>query len=71
MPINEVLDSERLLRFNDVRKLTGLSRGTIRRLEQLTRFPHHVRLTAHIVAWDERAVVAWVKAQVAGSRAKA
>ena len=66
MPGSENYDSVRLVRFNEVRRLTGLSRGTIRRLEQLGAFPPHVRLTPHVIAWDERALVAWVKGRVAG-----
>ena len=53
----------RLLRFAAVRRLTGLSRSTIWRLEHAGAFPRRIRISLNVVAWLENEVVAWIQAK--------
>lgn len=53
----------RLLRFAAVRRLTGLSRSTIWRLEHAGGFPRRIRISLNVVAWLENEVVAWIQAK--------
>lgn len=39
---------------------TGLSRDTIRRLENAGKFPRRIQLTERRVGWDDEAVDAWL-----------
>lgn len=43
--------TDRLIRFPEVRQLTGLSRSTIWRMENEGRFPHHVNISPSIAGW--------------------
>jgi prophage regulatory protein len=54
---------DRLIRWDDVRRLVGLGRSTIFRLERAGDFPKRVALTARCVAWRESDVVAWLNAR--------
>lgn len=58
----------RLLRFAAVRRLTGLSRSTIWRLEHTGGFPRRIRISLNVVAWLENEVVAWIQAKAAHRR---
>ena len=59
----------RLLRFNVVHTRTGLSRSTIRRLENCGGFPKRIRISVNIVAWLECEIVEWIRDKVErGSR---
>jgi prophage regulatory protein len=57
-----------LLRMDQVRKRTGLSRSTIYERIKLGRFPQPIRLGARSVAWIESEITAWLWEQVANSR---
>jgi prophage regulatory protein len=54
----------RLLRFAAVRRLTGLSRSTIWRLEHAGAFPRRIRISLNVVAWLENDIVSWIQAKV-------
>lgn len=50
----------KLLRFPEVRELTGLSRSTVWRLERRGDFPRHHRIAPNVVAWREDDVTRWI-----------
>ncbi len=50
----------RLLRFNELQSLVGLSRSTIFRLEKANKFPRRIRLSSQSIAWAEDEVAAWL-----------
>jgi prophage regulatory protein len=52
-----------LLRLPEVRRLTGLSRSSIYRLEAISGFPARVRLSERATAWRADEVLAWVEAR--------
>ena len=49
-----------LLRLPDVRKVTGLSRSSIYRLESTGDFPKRVRLSERACAWRENELLDWI-----------
>lgn len=52
-----------LLRMPEVRRLTGLSRSSIYRLEALSRFPARIRLSERAAAWRADEVSAWLESR--------
>ena len=52
----------RFLKIEEVEQLTGLSRSSIKRLEDNPKsgFPSRIALTVGRIAWDEQAVLAWM-----------
>lgn len=50
---------DRLLSWNRVRDLTGLSRSTVWRLQQAGEFPDPIRLSSNRVGWWESELTAW------------
>ena len=50
----------RVLRVDEVRKRTGLSRTTLWRLERRGAFPAHRQLSPGAVGWIEAEVEAWI-----------
>jgi prophage regulatory protein len=59
----------RLLRENEVRHLTGLSRTQRSRLERAGQFPTRVPLSRRAFGWVEAEVKSWIVARIA-SRAE-
>ena len=55
------MQTDKLLPFNQVKALTGLSRTTIWRYEQAGNFPLHVVLSSRCVRWKESEVLAWMQ----------
>lgn len=53
----------RFLSFREVRRLTGLSRATVWRLERNGLFPARRRLTTAKVGWLQSEIVAWMEAR--------
>ncbi len=53
---------DRVLRFPEVRQITGLSRTTIWEQERAGRFPKHLQLTARSVGWRESDIHQWMQA---------
>jgi len=51
---------DRILRDQDVRDRTGLSRTTRWRLIRAEKFPKPVNLTEHAVGWRESAIDGWL-----------
>jgi len=56
--------THRILRLNDVRVMTGLSRSTIYAEIAKGNFPRQVKLTgARSVGWYESAVIQWIESR--------
>jgi predicted DNA-binding transcriptional regulator AlpA len=57
---------DRLIRWREVERLTGLSRGTASRMTAAGDFPASRRYRPYAwVAWSESEVLAWVDARIA------
>lgn len=63
---------DRLFGWRRVKDMTGLSRSTAWRLQQLGKFPAPVRISTKRVAWRESDLIAWKAATLddAGTPAK-
>ena len=55
----------KLIRLRQVLALTGLSRGTIYRLERAGSFPIRRRLSPNCVAWIEQEIATWIESRPA------
>jgi prophage regulatory protein len=69
-PMDEVrvASATNVLRLPAVRRLTGLGRSTIYRMEADRQFPLRVKLSARAVGWLEREVRDWLASRIANSR---
>lgn len=56
----------KILRFNEVRRITGLSRSSIWRLENEGRFPSRVNLGDHSVGWYQSEIENWLSSRPRG-----
>jgi len=56
-----------LLRLQHVQARTGLARSTIYKLVAEKKFPPPFQLSGRAVAWDSRAVDAWIDARIAAA----
>jgi prophage regulatory protein len=61
-------ESKRLLRIREVRRLTGLSKTSLYRLEAKHDFPQRVKLTTRSTAWVAHEVAAWIDTRPRGIR---
>lgn len=66
--IEQRSEMPRLIYYPEVKRLTGLSRSTIWKLEKEGTFPRRRLITTNRVAWLESAVHEWInsRAEVAG-----
>lgn len=55
----------RILRLDEVMRITGLSRSTIYELMNAKNFPQSVKLGKHSVGWLESEVIEWINHIVA------
>jgi prophage regulatory protein len=55
-----------LIRLNEVKKRTGLSRATIYDLIKKGHFPRQIQLTKRCVAWAEDAIHDWIVQRLEG-----
>jgi prophage regulatory protein len=62
-------ERDALYRFTEVRRLTGLSRTTIRTLELAGDFPARIVITPRTIAWRASEVHAWVSHRISKPRA--
>ena len=60
---------DRLLRWPEVRRRTGLSRTTVWRLVQEGAFPAPRRLSANVVAWLASEIDAWIASRASARTA--
>ena len=58
---------DRLIRRQEVEKLTGLSRSTIYRLRKLGKFPEQVRVGSRAVRWWLSEILDWIKSRPRGT----
>jgi prophage regulatory protein len=56
----------RILREPDVRRLTGVSRGTRWRWEKDGKFPQRVRLGRNLMGWREHEILQWIESRPRG-----
>ncbi|TAL40180.1 MAG: AlpA family phage regulatory protein [Alphaproteobacteria bacterium] len=61
-------NKERILRLDDVKARTGLSRSTIYLNISNGSFPRHISLGARCVGWLESEIDAWIQARIQKSR---
>lgn len=59
---------ERLIRLDDVKIRTGLSRSTIYAWISANKFPKPINLGARSVSWIEREIDEWIIARISQSR---
>ena len=59
---------KQMLRLENVKSKTGLSRSTIYRLMDEGRFPHQINLGYRAVAWLESEVDNWLDEKISSSR---
>jgi prophage regulatory protein len=59
-----------VIRLQEVRRMTGLGRSTIYRLQADQQFPQSIKLGIRAVGWLEREVKEWLAERVASSRDK-
>ena len=57
-----------LIRINDVKARTGLSRSEIYRREAIGQFPKRVNLGARSVGWPSSEIQEWIEARIRESR---
>lgn len=57
-----------VVRLPEVRRITGLGRSTIYRLQADRKFPPRIKLGVRAVGWLEREVQEWLATRVAISR---
>jgi prophage regulatory protein len=53
-----------MLKLNDVKKMTGLSRSSIYAYINKGDFPPQVKLGERSVAWVEQEVIAWIDGRI-------
>ena len=53
-----------MLKLNDVKKMTGLSRSSIYAYINKGDFPAQVKLGERSVAWVEQEVIAWIDGRI-------
>ena len=59
----------KLIRLNEVKNLTGLSRSSIYQFIAEDEFPKQVKLGARAVAWLECEIQSWIDNKISGRRA--
>jgi len=60
-PHSEAAQQPCLIRLEEVKRRTGMSRSTIYRWMQESKFPRSRSLGGRIVAWSEAEVEAWIQ----------
>ncbi|PIS10375.1 MAG: hypothetical protein COT73_09675 [Bdellovibrio sp. CG10_big_fil_rev_8_21_14_0_10_47_8] len=50
----------RIIREQELQKITGLSRSTLWRLEKAGNFPKRLKLGGYSIGWRETDVTAWI-----------
>jgi len=53
----------RFLRIGEVKRLTTLSKSTIRRLELQNKFPKRYKLAEKVAAWDYNEILEWMESK--------
>lgn len=58
------MDRDRLIRYPEVKEMTGLPRTTIGRLEKQGLFPHRITILDRAVVWSFKDVTHWISAVI-------
>ena len=64
----DIFMSHKILRLDNVKSKTGLSRSTIYRLMDEGHFPHQINLGFRAVGWLESEVDKWLDEKISSSR---
>lgn len=56
----------KVIDFEQLRDMIGLSRSTVWRLERAGKFPQRIRLSANSVGWPENEVLDWLASRPRG-----
>lgn len=56
-----------LVRINEVKAMTGISRSYIYDLMKIGKFPPKVKIASKCVAWVKSEIIAWIDVRVAES----
>ncbi len=59
---------DRILRFPDVARLTGMSRDHLRRLGKTEAFPKPVKISVRAIGWRESEVRNWLESRKPASK---
>jgi len=62
------IQQTRLLRLEEVKTLTALSRPSIYRLEAAGKFPRHIKVTSRASRWRADQIQEWIDARTAASQ---
>ncbi len=57
-----------LLRINDVRRRTGLSRNQVYRLAREGQFPTGIRISPRCTCWSSTEIEEWIRSRIKNSR---
>ena len=60
--------TDTILRINDVKKATGLSRSSIYLLMRSQKFPQNILLGARAVGWPQSSIDNWIESRIAASQ---
>ncbi|GAA6145838.1 helix-turn-helix transcriptional regulator [Thalassolituus maritimus] len=69
MTITESNVTSRLIRFPEVKQITGLCRSQVHAMIAEGRFPKQIKLSTRASAWIAEEVYSWVEQRIAESRA--
>lgn len=70
MSISESESTNRFIRLNEVKRLTGLARSTIYERVQQGQFPSPIPLGGRNVGWVEAEVAGWIDKCIAEARSR-
>ncbi len=68
MSESETENTNRFIRLNEVKRLTGLARSTIYERVQQGMFPSPIPLGGRNVGWVEAEVAGWIEKRIAEAR---
>lgn len=61
--MNKKKYGEKIIKMNEVQKLTSLSRSTIWRLEKSGHFPSKIQLAEKAIGWIEGDIQRWIQSR--------
>ena len=66
-PVKSRPENDRLIRIDEVRRLTGLGRSSIYALARSGRFVAPIKISERCSAWPESEVMAWIADRIQGN----
>lgn len=64
------MQHNQILRFNQIRELTGLSKSTIDRLERAGKFPKRIKIGPRAIGWVQKEVDRFINEKLGSARVK-